>query len=187
MDVVGVGVWEVGAGGCGRRGGGPTRGGVRREDGRIEREDWVCGGRLGAGGADRDVVGWEVVRGGAAAVGPQCGGEVAEVFVEVGTVSVMGSCAGVLLSLVRSRVTVKSSGWAVEVEVSVRESKGCAGCCCDGSGGDAIRPPASKAVGVSGSLSGVARKAADAFKAGDLERRGNCQVGGGGCRHGGAR
>ena len=141
MDVVGVGMWEVGAGGCGRRGGGPARGGVRREDGRIEREDWACGGRLGAGGADRDVVEWEVVRGGAAAVGSQCGGGVAEVFVEAGTVSVMGSCARLLLSLVRSRVTVKSLGWAVEVEVSVRESKGCAGCCCDGSGGDAIRPP----------------------------------------------
>ena len=45
-----------------------------------------------------------------------------------GLVSVIGSCAGLLWSVAWSRVTVKSLGRAVEVEVSVGGSMGCSGC-----------------------------------------------------------
>ena len=93
------------------------------------------------GGEGREVVKWVAVRGGSAAAGSSRRAGVAGVFVGAGAVSVMGSCARLRLSLVCSRVTVKSLGWAVEVEVSVKGSKGCPGCDCDGSVGGAMRPP----------------------------------------------
>ena len=91
------------------------------------------------GGAGRDVVEWVAVRGGSAAAGASRRAGVAGVFVGAGVVSEIGSRAGLRLSLVCSRVTVKSLGRAVEVEVSVKGSMGCRGCGCEGSVGGAIR------------------------------------------------
>ena len=90
------------------------------------------------GSEEREVVAWVAVRGGSAAAGSSRRDGVVGVFVGAGVVSVIGSCAGLRLSLMCSRVTVKSLGRAVEVEVSVKGSMGCRGCGCEGSVGGAI-------------------------------------------------
>ena len=119
------------AGGWGRRGGGPSKGGERREGDRVGLGGLGCGWRFGAevwgSGAVVGTVVWVTPAEDAAAGSWRRGvGGVSERV--AGCVRVVVSDAALPSPVSWSRVTVKSLGRAVEVEVSVSGSMGWRGC-----------------------------------------------------------